>query len=288
MTIPAVRDSVPTPMDRGASVRRALLFLAVCAPLYLAPGLFSVGHPAVLAAIMLGVTALFLRWDGRPLAVLGLDPSMRRAGELAAGFAGGALVILAVVLGARLLLPFPWVRNPSFTYTAAGFSLVWLLFGNAVEELIFRGYSFERLIAGVGHWKAQLVTALLFALYHVAEGWPWQVALMGTTIGSVFFGLVFIRWRSVPAAIGAHAAANWMRDLLLTDPPSAKTLIAPLSPRPWTSAEQLTVMLLLDGILVLVSVALWRSSRRSSASVIGPGAVAEGSHPTRRERGSNG
>lgn len=274
MTTPAISAPAPVSMDRATSVRRALLFLAVCAPLYLAPGLFSVGHPAVLAAIMLGVTALFLRWDRRPLAVLGLDPSARRAGELAAGFAGGALVIVLVALGARVLLPFPWVRNPSFTYTAAGFSVVWLLFGNAVEELIFRGYSFERLIAGVGHWKAQLVTALLFALFHVMQGWSWQVALTGTTIGSVFFGLVFVRWRSVPAAIGAHAAANFMRDLLLTDPPTVKTLFAPLSPRPWTFAEQLAAMLLLDGIFVLVSVALWRSSRASSASVIGPGAAA--------------
>jgi membrane protease YdiL (CAAX protease family) len=255
-------------MDRPTAVRHALLFLAVCSPLYLTPGVFTVGHPAVMAAIVLGVTALFLRWDGRPLSVVGLEPSFRRVGELAAGFAGGALIILAVALGVRVLLPFPWVWNPSFTYTAAGFSLVWLLFGNAVEELIFRGYSFERLIAGIGHWKAQVVTALLFALFHVMQGWSWQVALTATTIGSLLFGLVFVRWRSVPAAVGTHAAVNWVRDLLLTDPPTAKTLLAPLAPRPWTFGEQLTAMLLMDGIFVLVSVALWRSSRRSPRSVI--------------------
>jgi membrane protease YdiL (CAAX protease family) len=268
MTTPALPAPAPAAMDRATALRRALLFLAVCSPLYLTPGVFSVGHPAVMAAIVLAVTALFLRWDGRPLSVLGLEPSIRRLGELAAGFAGGALVILVVALGARMLLPFPWVRNPSFTYTAAGFSLLWLLFGNAVEELIFRGYSFERLIGAVGHWKAQLVTALLFALFHVMQGWSWQVALTGTTIGSLFFGLVFIRWRSVPAAVGTHVAANWMRDLILTDPPTAKTLFAPLSPRPWTSGEQMTAMLLLDGILLLTSLALWRSSRVAPESVI--------------------
>jgi hypothetical protein len=60
-----------------------------------------------------------------------------------------------------------------------------------VEELLFRGYGFERLIKGLGHWPAQRATALLFAAFHVANGWPWQVALMGTTVGSLLFGLVF-------------------------------------------------------------------------------------------------
>ena len=268
MTTASIPDSRPAPTERSTAVRRALLFLIICSPLYLTPGVFSVAHPAVMAAIALGVTAAFLRWDRRPFAALGLDPSRRRIGELAAGFAGGALLIVAMAIGVRALLPFPWAWNPAFSYTAAGYSLLWLLCGNAVEELIFRGYSFERLISGIGHWKAQLVTALLFAVFHVMQGWSWQVALTGTTVGSLFFGLVFVRWRSVPAAIGAHAAANWMRDLLLADPPSAKTLFAPLSPRHWTSGEQLVAMLLLDGLFLLACVVLWRSSLASRSSVI--------------------
>jgi membrane protease YdiL (CAAX protease family) len=35
------------------------------------------------------------------------------------------------------------------------------------------------------------------------------VAFVSTTAGSLLFGLVFIRWRSVPAAAGVHAAWNW-------------------------------------------------------------------------------
>ena len=259
MTRSDIPTPVPTAFARATSVRHAALFLLVCAPLYLTPGVFSVAHPAVMTAIALAVTAVFLRWDRRPLAVLGLDPSARRIGELAAGFTGGALVIGAMALGVRLLLPFPWEWNPGFTASTAVYSLVWLLCGNAVEELVFRGYSFERLISGIGHWWAQLVTALLFAIFHVMQGWPWQTALAGTTVASVFFGLVFVRWRSVPAAIGTHVALNWTRDLLLTDPPTAKTLFAPLSPRHWTSGEQLTALLLMDGVLLIACAVLWWS-----------------------------
>jgi membrane protease YdiL (CAAX protease family) len=164
-----------------------------------------------------------------------------------------------------LMLPFPWVRNPRFDPTLAMFSFVSLLYGNSVEELIFRGYSFERLIAGIGHWKAQLVTAILFAVFHIANGWPWQVALVGTTIGSLLFGLVFVRWESVPAAAGVHVAANWMRDLTLQDPPGPATLFGPLASRPWTPGEQLATALVWNGVILLACVALWRSIHRRDA-----------------------
>jgi membrane protease YdiL (CAAX protease family) len=104
------------------------------------------------------------------------------------------------------------------------------------------------------------------------NGLPWQAALLATTVGSLLFGLAFVRWRSVPAAIGVHAAVNWVRDLLLTDPPTATTLFAPLSPRRWTAGEQLVTLLIMDGVFLIACVALWRSSRVSTRSVIGPGA----------------
>ncbi|WP_457389489.1 CPBP family intramembrane glutamic endopeptidase [Roseateles sp. P5_E1] len=256
----------PAPLAPSTSIRRALLFLLICAPIWAVPSLIAVGHPIVLVGAAIALSHLFLRYEGRSLAVLGLDASWRRLGQLGAGFAGGALLIVMIALVTRLVLPIPWAWNPHFSAGMAAWSLLWLLSGNAVEELVFRGYSFERLIAGWGHWQAQLFTALLFAVFHVVNGWPWQVALLGTTVGSLLFGLVFVRWRSVPAAAGVHAAVNWTRDLLLTDPPTVKTLLAPLSPRPWTAGEQLSTMLLMDGAFLLVCIALAISIKRRRLS----------------------
>jgi membrane protease YdiL (CAAX protease family) len=268
MTSTPLATPVLAPMERSTSIRRALLFLSICSPIWLTPSILSVGHPIVLVALVVGLSYLFLRREGRTLGVLGLDASWGRVRELAAGFAGGALLVALMALAVRLALPFPWARNPQFSAGLAAWSLLWFLCGNAVEELVFRGYSFERLIGGLGHWRAQLVTALLFAVFHMVNGWPWQVALLGTTVGSLLFGLVFVRWRSVPAAVGVHAAVNWVRDLLLTDPPTAKSLLGPLSPRPWTSSEQVAAMLIMDGIFLLACVALAISIRRRRAAAV--------------------
>ena len=250
--------------ERVIAVRRAALFLAICSPLWLAPRAVWQGYPFTLPALI-GVTLLFLRWDRRSAATVGLNLSWRRAGEFVCGLGGGALLVAVIASGMVPVLPFPWVRNPRFDATLAMFSFLSLLYGNFVEELIFRGYSFERLIAGIGHWKAQLVTAILFAVFHIANGWPWQVALVGTTVGSLLFGLVFVRWRSVPAATGVHVAANWMRDLTLLDPPGPATLLGPLAPRPWTGSEQLAAALVWNGVMLLACVVLWRSIHRRTA-----------------------
>jgi membrane protease YdiL (CAAX protease family) len=250
--------------ERAIAVRRAALFLLICSPLWLAPRAVWQGYPFTLPALI-GVTLLFLRRDRRSAAAIGLNLSWRRGSELVCGLGGGALLVAAIAVVVALVLPFPWVRNARFDSTRAMFSFLSLLYGNSVEELIFRGYSFERLMAGIGHWKTQLVTAILFAVFHIANGWPWQVALVGTTLGSLLFGLVFVRWHSVPAAAGVHAAANWMRDLILVDPPGLTTLFGPIAPRAWTPSEQLATALVWNGVILLACGVLWRSIHRHRA-----------------------
>jgi membrane protease YdiL (CAAX protease family) len=247
--------------SRLAATSRAAAFLVVCSPLWLMPRAAWIAFPFALP-VVLGVTLLFLRWDRRPAAALGLDLSRRRVAELAGGAVAGAMLVAAIAAIVAAALPFPWVRNPRFDAVQALFSIGSLLYGNAVEELIFRGYGFERLIAGIGHWQAQLATALLFAVFHVANGWPWQAALAGTTVGSLLFGLVFVRWRSVPAAVGVHAVANWTRDLLLSDPPGQATFIGPLAPRPWTGGEQAAALLIWNGVILVTCGLLWRAIRQ--------------------------
>jgi membrane protease YdiL (CAAX protease family) len=90
----------------------------------------------------------------------------------------------------------------------------------------------------------------------VLHGWPWDVAIIRTTLGSILFGLVFARWRSVPAAMGVHAAGNWTRDLLLADPPNVRTFLGPVASRAWTPLDQFDSRVVWNGIAFLACVAM--------------------------------
>ena len=243
-------------MSRSMAFGRALLFLVATSPMWALKKTYAVFHPVGLLALALALTLLFLWWDKRSPAVLGLDPKPRRLAELGLGFLGGMLLVGAIAVVMYFALPFPWQRNHDFRPDLALWSLSFLLTSNAVEELVFRGYSFERMISAIGLWPAQVITALIFAVYHVLHGWSWNAALVGTTLGSILFGLVFVRWRSVPAALGVHAAGNWMRDLLLSDPPTARTFVSPVSVRQWTPLEQFTARVVWNGFVVVACVAM--------------------------------
>lgn len=256
-------------MRRSTAFGRALLFLAVTSPIWALKQANAVFHPVGLLAIALALTLLFLWWDKRSPAVLGLDPKPRRLAELGLGFLGGALLVGVIAAVMYFAIRYPWQRNPTFRPDQAAWSLLFLLTANGVEELVFRGYSFERMISAIGLWPAQILTALVFALFHVLHGWSWSTALVGTTLGSILFGLVFVRWRSVPAALGVHAAGNWTRDLLLADPPTVRTFIAPFSVRRWMPLEEFTARVVWNGVVFLACVAMaivvWRHSRRERA-----------------------
>ena len=248
--------------DRSNALRRALLFIVATSAIWLVPKRFPVFHPVAMLGVVLGATLLFLWWDKRSPSVLGLELSWRPPVYLLGGLLGGALfgVVIAALLHA--VLPFEWTYNPAFIWKLAAASLLYLVVANGVEELVFRGYAFERLIAALGLWPAQLIVALLFAAYHLVNGYSWQIAFTGTVIGSLMFGLVFARTGSVLAATGFHAAANWTRDLVMLDPPTMKTWFGPVAGRNWTPAERQTTMLIFNGVALLACALLYWSIRR--------------------------
>ena len=243
-------------MTRRTAFGRALLFLIATSPIWAFTQASALLNPAGRLALVLALTLVFLWWDRRPPEVLGLDPRPRRLADLALGFLGGALLVGVVAAVMYFVLPFPWHRNEGFRAGAALMSLLFLLIASAAEELIFRGYALERMMAAIGLWPAQILTALIFALYHMLHGWPWDVAIIGTTLGSLLFGLVFVRWRSVPAAVGVHAAGNWTRDLLLADPPTVRTFLGPLASRAWTPLDQFNARVVWNGVAFLACVAM--------------------------------
>ena len=100
------------------------------------------------------------------------------------------------------------VRNADLPSGMIALTIASYLAWAAVEELGFRSYPLFRLNDAFGFWRAQLIVALVFALYHIAGGVPLVPALLGTTVGSVAFGAAALASRGLALPIGLHASWN--------------------------------------------------------------------------------
>ena len=118
---------------------------------------------------------------------------------------------------ALILWIFGWVH---WQWNPAGFSTFLttvLLFATVAlaEELLFRGFMFQRLIAGLGQLPAQLIMAAYFLLTHLNNpGMTGDVKVLASInifIASLVFGLAFIRTKSLAMPLGLHFMVNLMQ-----------------------------------------------------------------------------
>jgi membrane protease YdiL (CAAX protease family) len=198
-----------------------LVFLASRA-LYrgLAEGLRALGAsellmPALAAGCALLVTWVCVRLRRQPLASVGLGLNRAWAWQFGLGsLLGGASAALAVGLlwftdAARLEL------DPSRGLEALVIGLYLFAAVAVLEELLFRGFAFQRLVGGIGFWPAQVSMGLLFAIGHWGNpgmsGTIQIVATVEIALGAVLLGLAWQRSQSLALPIGLHLGWNWVQ-----------------------------------------------------------------------------
>lgn len=247
---------------------QAVIFLTIAFPLVIIAyqGVPFLMTPAIFRAFFVALILLFFTWlllrrEARSLSEYGLSISARALKHLVVGLGAGAGLFLIAALILRFVLPFEWTLNSFVTPQVVVMALLFHLLTNFCEELAWRAHAFVCLLRALGHWQAQFIVALVAAIFHVLSGWSWQVALISTTAGSLLFALTFLRWRSVPAAVGVHAAWNWTRDLILS--PGAPTAILEASGTgQWSAVEwQLAQVIFVVVILVACLFLYWSYNR---------------------------
>lgn len=139
------------------------------------------------------------------------------------------------------------------------------------EELLFRGVLFQRLVAGVGVWPAQIAVGLLFVLTHLGNpGMDGEAQLMAGAnifIASLLFGLTFLRGGGLAMPIGLHFMANVTQGLLLGFGVSGNTdpgLLTPefVSEARWLTGGAFGLEASLPGLVTLAVMVAWFALRR--------------------------
>lgn len=130
---------------------------------------------------------------------------------------GAALMIVPAFILTILGFVHWQINDISFSTIILGFTV---FVGVAIaEELLFRGFFFQRLIESFGKWPAQLIIAGLFLLTHINNpgmiGMTKIMASLNIFIASIMFGVAFIKTNSLAMPLGLHFMANFMQGTIL-------------------------------------------------------------------------
>lgn len=137
-------------------------------------------------------------------------------------------LFLGLIIGAALMC-LPVLMLSIFGYVhweinAFLFSTIWtgfsiLLLPAIAEELLFRGFLFQRLIQAFGNWPAQIIVASLFLLTHINNpnmtGILKTLACLNIFVASLMFGIAYIKTASLAMPLGLHFMANFMQGTVL-------------------------------------------------------------------------
>lgn len=213
-------------LDAAGSVRngwKILGFAVVLSFCFKAMGLSGLWQPLGFewgtALAVLAATVFCLLLERQPLPTMRARPALRWGTEFASGAAGGVLLMLFVAGCIFTFHGFHWQRigGANFHELMAG---AWLYLAVAVnEELLFRGYPFQKLVKGTGVWISLAAMGLWFAYAHWDNpGMAGSVKVWATLnifLAGVLMGLAYLKTRRLALPMGIHLGWNWAQGSLL-------------------------------------------------------------------------
>ena len=218
--------------DAHAHVRdgwKSVFFILAAMACFVVVGF--VGHrlpaslkPLAPSAVLITVLGIFISWlatrlEGTRLARIGLRLDGRFLREAGLGVIAGMAMIAcsAVAVCAMAGVRLSALPAPSLPAEAR---LVTMFLGGAIfEELLFRGYAFQRALRGMGTWPAIALFATLFCLGHVPGNLDVGPALLATAMANIFAdgvmqSMLYLRTRSLALPIGLHFGWNLLQQSL--------------------------------------------------------------------------
>ena len=169
-------------------------------------------RPLLALLVLLGFLLLLkaLDHDEAPwLVALKLNPRASGLRQFRNGLLLGVLLVLLAVAAIGLFGDLHFhLRLSTHSLLAAGAVLFVLGAGALAEELMFRGYPFQRLVEAIGAAASVIVLSLLFGATHLLNPHVSRWAVMNTALVGVLLSLAYLRTGSLWMPWGFHFAWN--------------------------------------------------------------------------------
>jgi membrane protease YdiL (CAAX protease family) len=243
----------------------------------------------VLLALLGAFKLLTNLLDQRPLGSVGLAFSGRWHLELSLGLGIGTVMMLAVGALEQFLGMARFTVNsaPAGQFLGWGVGLwFYISVAAADEELIFRGYPFQRLTEALGPVVAVALFSAAFGLVHLRNAGHTWLSTFNTMLVGVPLAVAYLRTRALWLPVGMHLAWNYVQGCGLGLPVSGIQMPFSFLRAEVTGSELLTGGsygpeggLLATAVIVAATVYLSLSrsiyiSREMRALVFGPAPVA--------------
>jgi membrane protease YdiL (CAAX protease family) len=162
------------------------------------------------------LSAVFANWlalriyANRHVVEIGLWLNRASADNLAAGLVGGVGAACLVLAPPLLVGAAHIVRTPAEQPTAGAMIFVTILLAAGVvgEEMFFRGYGFQVLLANLGAWATIVPVGVVFALLHGSNPNATWFSTANTAGFGLLFGYAYLRSRDLWLPIGLHLGWN--------------------------------------------------------------------------------
>ncbi len=187
----------------------------------------AIYRPVSMVLLLAGFLGLLRSADRIPdgaFLALGLGRSPHWRAQILAGIVIAAALVCFAVLGIIAVGQMSVsVALNGRTLALALLEVMVLATGAMAEELIFRGYPFQRLVDAFGSAGAVCLFAFLFGLVHLQNPHSSTWALINTVAIGVLLAIAYLRTRSLWMAWGMHFGWNTVLGLVFGLPVSGLT-----------------------------------------------------------------
>jgi membrane protease YdiL (CAAX protease family) len=188
-----------------------------------------------------------------------------------AGGAGAAFLVLAppLLLGVAHLAPTP---DDQPTAGSIIFVTFLLMAGATGEELVFRGYGFQVLLAQLGAYATIIPVGVIFALLHGHNPGATWFSTVNTAGFGILFGYAYLRSRDLWLPIGLHFGWNFTLPLFGVNVSGLRMKVTGYE-MSWTAGDLWSggeygpeASVLTSVVLILLCVYLWKAPIRRQPS----------------------
>jgi len=227
----------------------------------------------LLSAIVANWLALRI-WENRRIFELGLWWTRDSSENLAIGLLGGA-ACACLVLTPPLVVGAAHIVSAPAEHPSAGtiiFVTLCLSAGAAGEELLFRGYGFQALLAAAGPFATILPVGIVFALLHSSNPNASTLGIANTAAFGILFGYAYLRSRDLWLPIGLHLGWNFTLPLFGVNLSGLRMKVTGYE-MSWTAGELWSggeygpeASVLTSVVVLLLAVYLWKAPIRRQPS----------------------